>query len=282
MHPLPFAPVSAERVTAMVELPSAVLAVDRTEGPDPTLVLLYAGIADRRSWAAAVDALDGAFATVAYDRRGFGETEAAPGAHDHVDDLVALLDRLSLERVWLVGNSQGGRVALDTAVAHPERVAGLVLVAPAVTGAPPERPGELPPAVIALWDQLEAAERAGDLATVNELETRVWLDGPQGGEGRVGGDVRRLVLEMNGAALHAPDVGPERERHGTWDRLGEIGVPTLVVWGDLDVPPFPARMPQLVARVRGARGQVMAGTAHLPQLERPAEFAAMVRAFIEG
>jgi len=73
---------------------------------------------------------------ISYDQRGFGETEPSPGRYSSVDDLGALLDQESSERVVLVGNSMGGRIALDAALAMPDRVAALVLLAPAVSGAP--------------------------------------------------------------------------------------------------------------------------------------------------
>lgn len=68
-----------------------------------------------------VGLLDGS-RCVSYDRRGFGDTSGPAEAFSHVDDLVAVLDDRDIESAVLVGNSQGGRVAIDMALAHPERV----------------------------------------------------------------------------------------------------------------------------------------------------------------
>ena len=72
----------------------AMLAVE-SAGDGPPVVLLHAGVADRRMWRAQAVALTGAgFRAVAYDRRGFGETLHADEEYSHVGDLVAVLDRL--------------------------------------------------------------------------------------------------------------------------------------------------------------------------------------------
>src|SRR5215217_2237264 len=74
---------------------------------------------------------------VAYDRRGFGDVAPAGGPFRHVDDLLAVLDAVSPdEPAWLVGSSMGGEVALDAALEAPERIAGLVLLAPTNSGDP--------------------------------------------------------------------------------------------------------------------------------------------------
>ena len=65
-----------------------------------------------------------------------------------------------------------------------------------------------------LDDEWEKAEERGDLATVNRLEARVWLDGPAAAEGRVSGAPRDLFLEMNGRALDADDPGESRDDVG--------------------------------------------------------------------
>src|SRR4051812_47699236 len=74
---------------------------------------------------------------VAYDRRGFGDVAPAGGPFRHVDDLLAVLDAVSPDTpAWVVGSSMGGEVALDASLEAPERIAGLVLLAPAVSGDP--------------------------------------------------------------------------------------------------------------------------------------------------
>ena len=247
-------------------------------GSGTPVVFLPAGVADRRIWRPQLSALQDDFHVVAYDRRGFGDTAHADETYSHAGDLRAVLDHLAFPQAVLVGGSQGGRVALEFTLAHPDRVRALVLVAPALTGAPP--PAEFPAEVEARLEKLEAAEESGDVDRVNALEAHVWLDGPTAPEGRVGGPVRDLFLDMNGRALRATPLGQEAPTEPLWPRLNEIRVPTLLVWGDLDLPHVPGRCAHLLATMRDARAYEMAGTAHLPNLERPETFTAALRDFL--
>ena len=128
---------------------------------------------------------------VAYDRRGFGESPTSQSTFRHMDDLAAVMRQVTGEPAWLVGSSQGGRVAIDTALAYPELVAGLILLAPAVSGAP--EVGDLDAATEELDELITAAEAAGDVGETNRLEARLWLDGPGQPEGRVDGASRELL-----------------------------------------------------------------------------------------
>jgi pimeloyl-ACP methyl ester carboxylesterase len=252
------------------------LAGERWDGEGTPVVLLHAGVADRRVWNDVVPRLDAP--VVAYDRRGFGETPPSPEPFSHVDDLLAVLDATVDGPAWLVGNSMGGALALDTALTAPERVAGLVLIAPAVSGEPEE--GELDPATARLDAALEAAPDPGE---VLRLETWLWLDGPAGPEGRVGGAARELALDMNRRIL--ANEGSENAGEGgvdAWSRLEEIGAPVTIAWGELDVPLIVEQCHTIAERIPGARPQELAGVAHLPSLERPDELAALIQASTSG
>lgn len=248
-------------------------------GAGPALVFLHAGVADRRMWRAELARFSDRARVIAYDRRGFGETAHADDRHSAVGDLAAVLDGLGEREAVLVGCSQGGRVALDFALAFPERVRALVLVAPAIGGAPV--PGPMGEDVEALLEALDAAETAGDVDRLNALEARVWLDGVHGAEGRVTGPARDLFLDMNGIALRAVPLGTEEPASPAWPRLAEIAAPALVVVGDLDFPHVRERAAHLASVLpQAAPLHVMSGTAHLPNLERPDEFAARLADFL--
>lgn len=253
---------------------AASLAVEAA-GDGPTVVLLHAGVADRRSWRPVMAPLVTDHHVVAWDRRGFGDTVVdAPEPFDHVRDLEAVLDALAVDRAVLVGNSQGGRTALDAALALPDRVAGLMMVGAAWTGGPYE---EDPPEVQALWPPVMEAEEAGDLDRLNQLEARIWLDGATGTEGRVGGAARELFLDMNGRALAAGDVGEERRHGDAWPRLPELSLPVTVVDGALDEPSGIAVGRAAAERIPDCRHVVLDDTGHLPSLEHPLVLADLVR-----
>ncbi|HYI00626.1 alpha/beta fold hydrolase [Hyalangium sp.] len=249
-------------------------------GRGEPVVCLHAGVADRRMWAPQQHALQHRYRLIAYDRRGFGETRYEPERFSHVADLMAVLDGLRLDSAVLMGCSMGGGLAIDAALAHPKRVRALVLVASAVSGAP--KASDYPPAVQAKLAELEAAEQRGDVAAVNELEAQCWLDGPMQPPGRVGGATRELFLSMNGISLQAAPAGDAIEPPPAFDRLHELTVPTLAIWGPHDFPHVQARMKHVVAQVRGARHRIIEDTAHLPGLERPEEFNPVLVEFLDG
>ena len=249
-------------------------------GTGTPVVFLHAGVADRRMWDAQVAALPGdRFRAVAYDRRGFGQSVHVDEPWSHVDDLARVLDAAAGDApAVLVGCSQGGRIALDAALAMPARVRALVLVAPAISGAPDVT--DVPPAIQAWIDAVERAEAQADVDRINALEAHAWLDGPLAPEGRVGGAVRDLFLEMNEMALRAEQRGAECLPPPAFDRLHELAAPVLVVWGDLDFPHIARHCEMLAARVPRARAQPMTGVAHLPNLERPEAFNRVLQDFL--
>ena len=252
-------------------------------GDGPAVVFLHAGVADRRMWRDQVDYLAESHGAIAYDRRGFGETRYNVETFSHVGDLLALLNQLGVGQAVLVGCSQGGRVAVDFSLTHPDRVSGLFLVAPAITGAPSTE--DFPPAVEAVLELLEEAEEEEDLDRINLLEAWLWLDGPASEEGRVSGAARQLFLEMNGVALDAADPGVETNPAASppaYARLAQLGQPTQVIWGDRDFPHVQQRCVHLVQAMPQALGTVIAGTAHLPNLEQPALFNHHLEEFLEG
>ena len=169
-------------------------------GEGEPLVLVHAGIADSRMWEGQVAAFAERYRVIRYDLRGFGKSEMVEGPFSHQEDLCALLDALGVERAHLVGCSMGGGAVLDFALEYPERVGNLVLVGSAISGF---RPDFGPPKE---WDELVAADEAGDLELVSELEVRIWVDGPARSPEDVAAPIRDLVREMNLIALRTEDA----------------------------------------------------------------------------
>jgi pimeloyl-ACP methyl ester carboxylesterase len=257
------------------------IAGERWPGEGPPAVLLHAGVADRRSWHAVAERLPGP--VIAYDRRGFGETPVSPTPFTHLADLLAVLDATVDGPAWIVGNSMGGALALDAALGAPERVAGLVLIAPAVNGQPEPDESQLDEGTMRIVGPLYAAVQAGDVEAQLRLHAWLWLDGPGSPEGRVGGPARELAIAMNERVIR--NGAPEDAGQGdidAWSRLAEISVPTTVVWGDLDEPFGIDTCRALVERIPGAKAAPMEGVAHLPSLERPDEVAALIQASTSG
>ena len=275
-----------ERVEIAVR--GATLAADRWTGAGTTVVLLHAGVCDRRCWREVGDRLAAAgLDVVAYDRRGFGEVPPAGEPFRHVDDLLAVLVASSPEApAWLVGSSMGGAVALDAALEAPDRVAGLVLLAPAVSGDPELDDDVYIAATDGLAAAIDAAWTAGDAEECNRLEVRLWLDGPAGPEGRVSGPARELALEMNRIVIAneravIADGGPEVDGASGLDaasRVHEIATPAIVACGELDVSLKLRRSAELAGALPNGTYRGLPGRAHLPYLEAPDEIAALIMA----
>jgi pimeloyl-ACP methyl ester carboxylesterase len=230
------------------------------------VLLVHAGVTDRRSWRPLVAHLGEGVRCLSYDARGYGETTYdVEDGWSPVADAVAVLDAHGVERAVVVGASMGGRTTLDLALAHPDRVAGLVLIGSAVSGASPV--GDLPPRIAELDAAGDAAYEAGDLDAVNAIEAQLWLDGPLVPEGRVGGATRELFVELNRRALEAPDPGRQAETEPAWDRLDQVRVPVLVLVGEHDLPHVRRNAAHLAAAIPDARLVELAGVAHLPHLE---------------
>lgn len=245
------------------------------------VLLIHAGVNDRRSWQHVVERLAPRHRCVAYDTRGYGETtyEREDG-WSPVADAVAVLDAAGLQRPIVVACSMGGQTAIDLALAHPDRVAALALIGTAVRGAPYPDLTEGPTAE--LNARIEAADAGGDLDEVGRLDAWMWLDGPGAQEGRVGGPARELFLEMNGRALRAEDPGEQADIAPAWPRLGEITAPTLLMVGRLDAEEILVIDEQAAALIPGARLRFLDDVAHVPHLEGDPATLDEIAAFVDG
>lgn len=273
MPPLELTPLSE-----VVPVPSgrATLAVEAA-GDGPAVVCLHAGVADRRSWRPLAPWLVDDHQLIAPDRRGYGDTTYEQEPHDELDDLLAVLDALDVPSAVLVGNSQGGRVALEAALAHPDRVDGLVLLGAAWTGA--EHPAD-PPGVAHLERLIADAEELGNLPEVNRLEALLWLDGPDGPEGRVAGSARELFLDMNWRALTSADVGEPADHGPVWPHLPSITVPATVAEGTRDHASSRTIAEQAATALPDAKFVLIEDVAHLPTLEAPERVATIIRELV--
>lgn len=259
---------------------NARLACDE-RGTGAHVLLVHAGVTDQRSWRPLIERLGASAHCVSYDARGYGETTYEPeDGWSPAEDALAVLDAHRIDRAVVVGASMGGRTALDLALAHPERVAGLVLIGAAVSGAPPV--GELPAEIAALDAAGDAAYDAGDVEALNDIDARMWLDGPLAPEGRVTGAVRELFLAMNRQALEAPAPGEQAPAEPAWDRLDRVRIPVLVLIGELDLPPIRRNAVHLAEALPDARLVELRGVAHLPHLEGDATTLDAIEEFVSS
>jgi pimeloyl-ACP methyl ester carboxylesterase len=249
-----------------VRFDNALLAGE-SEGFGLPVVFLHAEGTDRRMWAEQMEAVAAAgFHVIAYDRRGFGETESPDEPFSHLADLEAVLDRLSVNAAVLVGASAGGALAIDFALEHPDRTIALVLVGTEIGGAPEP---EFPEAAEELFDARAYALERRQFGSAARIDAQLWLDGPLNGEGRVEGEARDLYVEMDRQALQKPALSQHDESEAAFDHIEAITAPVLLIAGELDFPYVLDRQEELAERLENAFALVLEETAHLPSLERP-------------
>jgi pimeloyl-ACP methyl ester carboxylesterase len=245
-------------------------------GEGPEIVLFHEGICDSRMWDTQWDAWTRSHRVLRFDFRGYGRTPLEPGPYASAHDVLELLDRHGFEHAALVGVSMGGRVALEVALAAPERVRALVLVGSGLPGH--DWSGEMQ----AVWQEEEAALRAGDVDAAVAVVLRRWVAGPARGLEDVDADVRARVAEMQRRAFELQTVEPDEELlvENLAQRLRNVATPTLVLVGEEDQPDIQAIAERLAREIPNARFERIADTAHVPSMERPEEFNRLVLSFL--
>ncbi len=224
-------------------------------------------------WTPALPALERRRRVIRFDHRGHGRSPVPQGPYGIADlggDVLALLDRLGLERVSYAGVSLAGMVGLWLAARAPERIVRLVCICSSA---------HLPPA--RAWaDRAGAVTAAGSVAVVADAVLGRWFT-PAYAESHP------QVLEWVGAMLRGtPAQGyagccAAIERLDLRRDLASIAAPTLAVGaaGDYAIPPEHSRA--IAAAVPGARLEVLAHGAHLAAVECADEVAELIERHLE-
>ena len=263
--------------THFVSVPSATIAVEEF-GAGPALVLIHAGVTDRRSWREVAALLADRYRVVTFDRRGFGETTHETASFSPLADLLAVLDALEIDTAVVGGCSNGGRIAMQAAIGAGERVGGLVLIDTAVDDGKPAAPhGD---ELVTLFAAIREAEAGNDIEAAIRLKAHLWLDGPLQSDGRVTGAARDLFLEMNRTAAAAVPAGDEIGVDPTLAQLAGLRHPTLVIVGEYDVAPLVTSASTMASTLADARLVVIPDSAHLPMLDAPEAFSVALAGFL--
>lgn len=251
--------------------------ISGTGGDGPPVVFVHAGVCDRRMWEYEYAVLASRHTVVRYDARGYGESPMSGGLADPAfsrhGDLLGLIDHLGIERAILVGCSMGGGTVLDAALTAPEHVAGLVVVSTRPNGSPRD------PEIVAGWRAVDAAYDADGVDAAVEIELQMWVDGPFRDATAIDPAIRSFVGEMDRIALMSPEDGPDEIDLDppAYDRLAEITAPVVVIAGSVDYPSVVHESRRMAELLPNARLELIAGAAHLPNLERPQRFMELLR-----
>ncbi len=237
-------------------------------GGGPALLLLHGGLGDSGLWEPIVPFLAERFRVIRTDLRFFGRSTGPAAPWSWEEDVVGVLDALGVERAALVGLSLGGRIAIDTALAHPERLAALALVAPGLAGHDGRAYTQ------DMERRYEAAETDGDLDAMLQIDLEPWA--PLGVDDRM-----RQLWQATPDASPLPEgvepldpAGPPAK-----ERLGELAVPTLVVTVSHDPEGFREIGPLIASAAPNAR-HVELDSDHYVTLREPELVAATLVEFL--
>jgi pimeloyl-ACP methyl ester carboxylesterase len=250
---------------------------------DPVVAIHGLG-ATKASFLPTVAALADRFRVIAVDLPGFGESGKPLGAPYDARFFAAavaeLLDALGLERAHLIGNSLGGRVALEAGLRHPDRVERLALLAPSMAW---RRKRPWAPMLRLVPPELGAVQPASR-AAVERVVERV-VPGARDGWTAAGVDefMRAYLTRRGRAAFYAAARQIYLEEpygeDGFWPRLRTLSQPALFVWGRQDRL-VPIAFARHVTEALPTAEHLELDCGHVPQLERPAETHAAVAAFL--
>lgn len=248
------------------------------EGPNLTLIegLGY----DSWMWYRQLPAFSQHFRTLVYDNRGVGLSDKPPGPYTHqgnAADLAGLLDHLGWERTHVLGLSMGGFIAQEFALAYPDRLDRLVLVATAFGG--PNMVPLPPEAVLALTpDPTLSPEGKIRSAMPLAFSHPTWVQDHA--------DEFEHIVAWRLKHPQPPEAALAQAMAGlTFNveaRLSEIEAPTLVIAGSEDhvVPPANAQL--LAAALPHARLEMIPGAGHVVQIEAAERFNQAVIGFLAG
>lgn len=231
------------------------------------------------AWRSVTGELQERFRLVFYDLRNQGASSRSPGPFtwaDHVADLRGLLDHLELPATYLVGTSSSTLLARDFALAHPDRVAGLVLVGPAFS----PYGGRRRRMQTRGW--LATVRRDGTAGFFESLFPLVLSDYTQ----EQGGVSMFMGLRDAFMAVHSPqqiewNLEAELTTDDDPDKLRRLECPTHLVVGDSDFLWSPSSLDAARELLRQPSAHVIPRAGHLPYLEASDEFQREVAAFVE-
>jgi 3-oxoadipate enol-lactonase len=234
-------------ITGYANVGGAKLYYESTGGDQdaPPVVLIHAGFLDSRMWDDQFGYFsDEGFRVIRYDLRGSGRSDklsppssqpSLAAKYDDANDLFELLEFLKIDKCHLVGLSNGGSVAINFALSHPNNLKCLVLVAPTVEGYEYSDANEekLDHAMDAEWDRWKQALDANDFQSAIEIHLRI-LAPALSSEAK--SRVVKIALDNYGIFKAPTEELRVKMDPPAFKRLKEINIPTLLVWGDRDYP----------------------------------------------
>lgn len=239
----------------------------------PVLVFANSLGTDFRIWDFVVERLSGRYRILRYDKRGHGLSETTPAPYslvDHVEDLTALLDHLSIGRVAVVGLSVGGLIAQGLAARHPDRVAALVLSNTAHKIGTEQS-----------WNTRIETVRKGGIDGIADMVMQLWFTPAFRQPDNAAFAGCRTMLARSPLEGYVGTCAAIRDADLT-ESTRALAVPTLCIAGDQDGSTPPDLVRSMADLIRGAEFRIIADAGHIPCIEQPAAVADLVASFLKG
>jgi 3-oxoadipate enol-lactonase len=245
----------------------------RDEGRGPPVLMVHGWTLDLEMWAPQVAALRDEFRVIRLDRRGFGLSSGRASISQDIADLDSLCGHLALERVALVGMSQGARAAVGFALTAPGRVSCLILDGPPpdgrkISGAEADVPLEHYRALLHTHG-IAAFRREWTLHPLASLRTA---------DPRMHEILNAMIQRYPGTDLAESAGGGDAA--APWPGIGGVDAPVLVITGDHDLPSRIKAADELAQQRPDTARAVIRAAGHLANLDNPNDYNAAVRAFL--
>jgi 3-oxoadipate enol-lactonase len=240
--------------------------LDPNPDNNPAVLLLHGLGATGDSWQLQIPVLaENALRAIAPDARGFGQSTYPGGkisAGKMAGDMVALLNRMNIERAYIVGISMGGALALQLALDYPGRVAKLVLVN-TFAHLKPDNASQF----FYFWLRQILMHTVG-LAKQGEAVTKRVFPHPD--QELFRRELYNQIMQADPRAYRAAMSG--LARFNVVNRLGEIEIPTLVITGENDTTVAPQRQRFLAESIPNARQVVIPNAGHAVSVDQAQTF----------
>ncbi len=236
---------------------------------EPVLVFLHYWGGTSRTWNGVINYLKDGFRCIAYDQRGWGQSDKPSEGYalsDLADEVQSLIHTLGLTKYVLIGHSMGGKIAQLLASRNPVGLTGLVLVAPA-----PPTPVHFPDAAreqqIHAYDNRETALQAVGFLTARPPATEL-----------IEQIIEDSLSGSNEAKLAWPTASILEDISSS---VGDISVPTLVLAGENDLlDSVEQHRREVLPRIPDARLEVIEKSGHLSPIDEPEQLAIAIKAFV--
>src|SRR5437868_7178640 len=242
-------------------------------GKGPTVVFIHGWTHNISVWNDQVPVFKTRYQVVRYDSRGFGKSTGFADESAEPQDLLVLLEALHVKSAYIVGHSRGGSVALRFANAYPNRVAGLVLYGAFPEGFPAS------PEMARLFASLPAIAKQNGLDSVGKLIMATPIAWVPPGRNDVTERYRRLWASYSGLDLLNPHPESGLVPTVQVSQLGNLKVPTLVIYGDHEVAFIAAADDTLAAHIPGAKKVVITNAGHGAHFAQPTSFNSALMVF---